>query len=64
MLASPVISRYSDPMKINANKVSVATLIRDGYLTEDEVDDAERVALSRLQWADDYRQYQLDQIDD
>jgi len=51
-------------MKINANKVSVATLIRDGYLTEDEVDDAERVALSRLQWADDYRQFQLDQIDD
>jgi hypothetical protein len=51
-------------MNNNANKVPVATLIRDGYLTEDEADDDVREALSRLQWADDYRQFQLDQLDD
>jgi hypothetical protein len=51
-------------MNNNNSKPSVATLIRDGYLHEDDVPTEKKIALAQLQWSDDYRQFQLDTLDD
>ena len=62
MLALLVICRYSYPMS-NTNKTpNIATLIRDGYLTEDEADDIRLIERAKMQWMDDYSAYQLDQL--
>lgn len=50
-------------MKNNTSKKpNVATLLRDGYLTEEEADDIRLVERAEMQWMDDYSAYQLDQL--
>ena len=50
-------------MNNNTSKTpNIATLLRDGYLTEDEADDIRMVEHARMQWMDDYSAYQLDQL--
>lgn len=41
---------------------SIQTLIRDGYLVEEETGDTNRVDLAKLQWMDDYQAYLMDEI--
>jgi len=43
---------------------SIQTLIRDGYLVEEETENTKRVELAKLHWMDDYAAYLLDELND